>query len=102
MHSLFSDLVLDIDSMKVFYNFLVDSFRDSPGSALVLSKRFMVMNGYNNLAISADSWRTSIQPKSKVTMTMVLAGLEVRQGRCVDPTCSGRVDIRPKSAVRTW
>jgi hypothetical protein len=32
----------------------------------------MVMNGYNNYPISREAWQVVIQPKSKVTMAMIL------------------------------
>ncbi|KAH8754450.1 hypothetical protein BGZ57DRAFT_958311 [Hyaloscypha finlandica] len=56
----------------IFYEFLVNSFQDTPGLLLVRTERFRVMNGYNGYLISRDAWPAVIQPKSKIVMAMVL------------------------------
>ncbi|KAF4633396.1 hypothetical protein G7Y89_g4717 [Cudoniella acicularis] len=77
----------------IFYDFLINSFQHKPGLSLVLTERFMVLNKYNNYPITRDAWRAVIQPKSKVIMAMILNSKLVKQGRCVDPSCSGRVSF---------
>ncbi|CZR69364.1 uncharacterized protein PAC_19264 [Phialocephala subalpina] len=76
-----------------FYDFLLESFKDAPGLSLVLDERFRVMNRYNDYSISKEAWRAVIQPKSKITMAMILDTKVVTQGRCIDLLCSGRVSF---------
>jgi len=46
---------------QIFYTFLTDTFRDSPGLNFVLTEQFRVMNGYNNAIIDQQSWEVAIQ-----------------------------------------
>jgi hypothetical protein len=62
----------------------------------------MVMNGYNNRPISREWWQEVIQPKSKVTMAMILDGKTVKQGACADPSCSGRMEFTTEKSIRKW
>jgi hypothetical protein len=87
---------------QIFHEFLINSFQDSPGLSLVLRERFMVMNGYNNQPISRKSWRAVIQPKCKITMAMVLDDTRAKQGKCVDPLCSGQVKFSTANRNVIW
>jgi len=88
---------------KAFYDFLIDSFQDTPGLSLVLAQRFRVMNGYNDYPISPGTWRAVIQPKTKITMAMlVLNSNVVKEGKCADPSCSGGVSFTIENPTCVW
>jgi hypothetical protein len=53
----------------------------------------MMMNGYNDYPINRQAWAAVIQPKTKITMSMILHSSVVKKGRCADPSCSGRVSF---------
>ena len=86
---------------KVFYEFLVNSFRDAPGLSFVLSQQFRVMNGYNNYPITQEAWQAVIQPKAKIIMAMVVSNTR-KLGSCPDPSCSGRVTFTLERVTYIW
>ncbi|CZR68162.1 uncharacterized protein PAC_18061 [Phialocephala subalpina] len=106
-HFLFEDAIgrmkrlpcMQFQHWDIFYTFLLDSFRDSPGLSWVISERFMVMNRYNNYPINRKLWRALIQPNYKVAMSMLLDFKNIRHGRCADPGCPGRIKFETAEDV---
>jgi hypothetical protein len=86
---------------KVFYEFLVNSFRDAPGLSFVLSQQFRVMNGHNNYPIAQEAWQAVIQPKAKILMAMVVSNNR-KPRSCPDPSCSGRVTFTLERPTNIW
>ncbi|KAH8655047.1 hypothetical protein BGZ60DRAFT_519157 [Tricladium varicosporioides] len=76
---------------ELFYEFLVDNFRGSPGLKLVLNQQFLMLNAYNHLPISPENWTSFIQPHTKVKMAMVVDCSVRNQGSCPDPECPGGI-----------
>jgi hypothetical protein len=60
---------------QIFYTFLTDSFRDSPGLNFVLTKKIRIINGYNNEIIDQHNWEVAIQPAAQITMSILLRQL---------------------------
>jgi hypothetical protein len=90
------------EDIQIFYEFLSTSFRNTPGLKLVLAQSFLVQNGYNGHPITQHTWRAVIQPKSKIIMSMLLEYQAIRQGRCADPLCSGRISFIDEDTTRIW
>jgi Ubiquitin-like domain len=85
-----------------FYHLLIDTFQGEAGLTRVLNGQFMVLNEFNEVPLTKNSWRAGIQPKSRVAMAIMLKPSEVRSGRCANPSCSGRIDFGTDQVTRIW
>lgn len=85
-----------------FYHLLIDTFQGEVGLTRVLNGQFMVLNGFNEIPFTKNSWRAGIQPKSRVAMAFILKSSEVRSGRCANPACPGQIEFRTDQVTRSW
>ena len=60
----------------------------------------MVLNAFNEVLIHKKAWRAGVQPKSRVTMAIMLE--TVRKGRCANPSCPGVVEFGTDEVTRIW
>ncbi|KAH7364658.1 hypothetical protein BKA65DRAFT_142867 [Rhexocercosporidium sp. MPI-PUGE-AT-0058] len=77
---------------KNFYDFLTESFANSPGLDYVIRHQFRVLNGFNNVVIHQEHWNASIQPKAKMVMSMLLKH-RVLGKACPLSSCKGVVAL---------
>ncbi|KAG4439656.1 hypothetical protein IFR05_004853 [Cadophora sp. M221] len=75
-----------------FYDFLTESFANSPGLSYVVGRHFRVLNGYNNVVIHQGHWNAAIQPKAKMVMSMLLQH-RVLGKACPLSSCKGVVAL---------
>lgn len=89
---------------QIFKKFLHASFEKSPGLSYVQGGSFTVNNGYNNLPISLNIWRTALQPGCKIIMNMVISYTPSVPGvnRCPDPMCNTRLTVNKIGIVQKW
>ena len=83
-------------TVQVFEARLCTEFRSVPGLIKVTSGQYLILsssnaeNDINGRLIQKSDWSTMVLPKSKVTMSMIIAQLRGQHGLCPRPSCGSR------------
>ena len=77
-------------------------FQGEVGLSRVLNGQFVILNGYNEVPITKRAWRAGVQPRSRVTMAIMLEYSVVKKGKCVNPSCPWQVDFEQEQVTRIW
>jgi hypothetical protein len=93
---------LQLTITQTFYHLLINTFQGEVGLTRVLNGQLRVLNGFNEVPFTKNSWRAGIQPKSRVAMAIMLKTSEVRSGRCANPSCHGQIDFAADQVTRIW
>lgn len=83
-------------TVQVFEARLCTEFRGVPGLTKVTSGEYLILssssaeNDLSGRLIQKSDWSTMVLPKSKVTMSMIIAQLRGQHGLCPRPSCGSR------------
>jgi hypothetical protein len=71
-------------------------FRGIPGEQKVLQRQFHIMDyRAHGHIINKNSWSQFVHPGTKISMSMIISTLCVKNGRCPRPYFSGKSEIQP-------
>ena len=79
---------------QVFEARLRVAFRGLPGEKKVLQGQYRLLDTSEDKLLSPQCWTKSVAPRSRIIMSVVVDGIEMKKGLCSQPACNLEIGDR--------